>query len=471
MTQVINGITVRSQYRDQGIPGCPPLTTAMPMQHMSGITTQELIVFFPNHALKVHAIGTRILAEKFSQAEVCRLLHLSRGLGIDPPKESVLAPANTIRVQLRACKEAVLKDIFHCGMDINLVTQTQIEGLQWAWVGKPRSKVQPLLPAWPLQAIAVRFPGNVLELPDMGAFTLLIKDAYRQYQNVQALNPDVLLAPQADLPSITPASNPPQLPSAWHLGCNINFRAVMLFSDAGGFNNIAGSVLRFSRDSRLTDVGTVLTQYNHDAHRIMCEAPHLIDGEVLIYFCARHGFCMTLAQIADYIKDVHPPGIKPLSKSAYSHRMGDALNARARKNGTTIAQERDLYIQSEKYIDHANQMKPFPRAAQRPDIPLQPPAGYGPAKSTLPDYGYHYPQPMIFDDSVIDPALLEQSQDSNGNAFISKTGATYPLYDVDWTLSFDERPYFLEQDDETSKRPYAETGDSMEPMTKKQRVC
>lgn len=472
MTQVINGITVQSQYRDQGIPGCPPLATGLPMQHMAGITTQELIVFFPNHAFKVHAIGARILVEKFSQAEVFRLLHLSRGLGIDPPKDSVLTPANTIRVQLKACKDAVLRDMFRCGGgDINLVTHDQIVALAWQWAGNPRNKNQPLDPAWSLQEIAVRFPGNLLELPDMGPFTMLVKNAFRQYQDLQAMNPEVVLAPQADPPSTLPALNPPPMPPSWHLGLNSNFRAVTLFADANGSNDLVGSVLRSSRDSRrFADLGTILAQYDNSASRILHEAPHLIDGEVLLYFCAREGFCMTIAQIADYVKEVHLPSVKPIGKSAYSHRMAEALAARAKKNGTSPAHERELYINQEKHIVNANQTKGPPVPSRRMQLQRQPPAGYSIADPTLQGPGFPHSQPAAFDDFAIDPALLAQTQDENEKMCTDDAAAMNSLYDMDWMSTHHTGPYFTKQEGQSLKREHDHTEDHMEPASKRQRV-
>lgn len=345
---------VSFDYRGEGIQGAPPLATDLPWDCIAEITSYELIVFFPNHALHVGAITARLLAEGWPQGEIPRLLHLSRGLGPDPPAKNQLALANTVRVSLRTNEKKFVEQDLERDFVKGSVTQEEIETTPWRWTRSPRATLQLLRPPWTIAQIASAFPGDLLALPDFGPFTRQVKEA-RQFQDL--MEEDMFEATSAGW-NCFPPQNPPPLPQDWSIGMHNGFKAVSLFDKSSQHMATSGR-------GKLPDLQSTLARFGHDADNIMAQGAHLLTGEVLLYFVSRYGFKKTVADLAISMATHMPKGTPPLGRTTFSHRIRKALEARAKVNGRLYEDEWNLFREHERYVENDNQRKDRPKPTRR----------------------------------------------------------------------------------------------------------
>lgn len=181
-----------------------PATTMLPLDLMSGITSNEILTFYPNHALTWPAITARVLADFGTIAAI--VSHVNTYWPAATPDEKLLA--NTQRYHIkRACQE-----IFGIGDDEDhwkstvktLARRKTFEDNPWY----PRGthNLADLDPAWTLYELGEMFENG--DVPSSGPF---------QDQIVQALRngPDRKRDTRHLHGSFLGHMNPPSLPLDW----------------------------------------------------------------------------------------------------------------------------------------------------------------------------------------------------------------------------------------------------------------
>jgi len=348
----INNVSASETRAHRGeLDGAPPSTTDMPWYAMDGISSKELIAFFPNHVGKWPAAAARLVEDGYSTKEITDNINRSRM--VEGQKHAPVL-ANTLGVSInKACRQFYDQSDFkaqdHRAVMSNR-TPTAIEAIrqlvaskQWLPTSIARHPVT-MAPAWSLSQIAQHYISNRKPFPCDGLFTR------RLICELEGTSPAESLK----------GCNPPKLPRNW-APANIAERgskgkAKRVFSDIGDEQpiisnkrtktteapNTTGSDRLLSRGKRL-----VPEDLPEDYLENITSYSHLLMGEVLLHAISRTGGQMTMADLCEKLKK--NAATKSVDASTLRHRKKTALKERAVANKSTYEQERKLFNANEAF--------------------------------------------------------------------------------------------------------------------------
>jgi len=349
------GIKEAYTFRLKGVDSAPPVDTHLPLDLMEGITLDELLVFFPNHAVHWPAItmltGLSGRAYASLQKSIC-LCRQSRAEYDEQP----LVLANTIG-------QSIIKGInSHLGQTIwdkNALVYAQYAGIFW----KQPDFVKKLEEAWSLSQIGAFWKDLPNGPPGQGMFRDRVAAALRDplqdaYSDADArilANPPTISAkwnvPDTTLPNVARIKKAPKArPSSSNVTTLHRNHPKGQFKD---MTNVTGVDYDALRDAIRADPLSEVRKYHGD-----------LVGEILLTFLS----VLKIKDLAELVERVLTELNVDLGllgktlhtlpdRTMYTHRKRRAFEERAKLSLRTVAEE---------VADWETTHKPGEKTAARP---------------------------------------------------------------------------------------------------------
>ena len=349
--------------------GAPLSTSDMPWYAMDGISSKELIAFFPNHVGKWPAAAARLIEDGYSTKEIADNINRSRV--IEGQKAPVLA--NTLGVSInKACRQFYSQPDFKAQDHRSVIssrTPFAIEAIKqlvaskkWLPTSIARHPVT-LTPAWSLTQIAHHYTSNRKPFPCDGLFTQrLVCELKGTRTALEGLNP----------PTLPPNWAPANIAERGSKG-----KSKRVFSDLADGEatvskrtkvaeapNTTGSDRLISRGKRL-----VPADLPGDFLENITSYSHILVGEVLLHVISKIGGRMTMASLCEQL--VANPTTKSVDASTLRHRKKTALKERAAANKTTYKEESDSFNINEAFKPGDIDDQPRQKASSKSTVPTR----------------------------------------------------------------------------------------------------
>lgn len=297
----------------------------------------EIIIFFPNHVLRDWpAIAARFFAEKLTFIDLVRLIHTSRGLPPLPTPGESLLYAHSSRYEMHAGEKAFFES-FGKERIQGSATKEMISATSWEYSGR-----EELLPAWSLEELASNFIGDIRTLPSCGPFVLLMKQVFAAQQC--GTNPKI--------PRNHGWTNPPQLPSGWLPdGRSVKsskpsqslqeLRSIidqLVDSRPRRHRAIVKRRLRTSRVPTPLESAGIIAECKGDPQKIIEKYHNVLAGELLLWLLSEGKLLVQF--LANRVRTGPNATIE---RSVFSHRCEAALKARAERNRSSYAEEKERF--------------------------------------------------------------------------------------------------------------------------------
>ena len=332
------------------IKNAPPANTMLPFHLMSGITSKELLTFYPNHVLLWPAITTRVLADFGTMAAITT--HVNFHWPPEQPEEALLA--NTLRYHIkRLCLEfigGVTDDSDWKGAVKSRAKRDLFRDTPWLPSGQRNLKQ--LDPACTLYEVGEPFAGWQ-EMPSSGLFRDMVSEAMRN-------SPYQLQDSKPCEGSFLDAANPPSLPRDWlpHFESSNERERLGILQQRQSQERVKRTARKAMLDPQEAKECTIDridedVQGNPDA--IISRHFDRIAGEILLWLLDRNGGNLTQGQLLDKISaeikrrnEAAALGgsavrMNLIERSTLAYRKRAALNARAKKEGTTYENKYDEF--------------------------------------------------------------------------------------------------------------------------------
>lgn len=371
------------------VDSAPPESSDLPWAFMGSISSLELLSFFPNHALHWHAITPRLIEDGWQPKGITTFLNESRSLsGVDEVLGNTVVycikascakfyeqPDWSFREFSRKYVQRMTAEHWEPGKHAqrNAEISQKMENTEWKATRAPVLKQ-----GWSLYEIGEFFWNKRRSFPCHGVFTDKVRlTMLNQYPLPgEARNPPLLH------PSYVPGELP--LPEYARRKIDVSNQNVLKESDDSLPKEFEKKMQITFKTQRNRD--TVSEACKSDPNLFICEQPELVADETLLWLLSQDGGNMSVSNIekvhAAYVEEQNEsrepdtPKLISFVRTTISKRKQQALELRAKRNGSTYEVEHQLFKTVVK------KSSSYPRRAARRTINPLPAQGSAVASSS-----------------------------------------------------------------------------------------